>query len=373
MTTPIKQTLLASLLGLSSLNLMADEQKHILMVLSSYGETDAQGELIKPGYEFDEMSKSYLVFKAAGAKVTFASPKGGKVLADKYNKAKQYNAKFLDDKSAVAQLENTQKLATLNHQDFDAVYVVGGKGPMFDLATDNSVKQIIKQVYENDGVIGAVCHGPAALLDVKLSSGEYLLAGKRVSGFTNLEESAFTKKWQMPFSLANKLSEQGALYQQDSLMFNQVSFDGNLLTGQNPFSTTDTAIAVAKKLGLTLEKNIEFKDDRTIKLAEQFVADKTAALATYNASKQDYDSMLLAMLGVYLGKHAQSQMERDAALTLLKVTSSDINHPAIELAIAKTLLADNDFNTAKNHLSAAQKKFPENPEIATLLTNVQSL
>lgn len=373
MTIKFKHSVIASLLGLSSLSLMADEQKHILMVLSSYGEKDGAGELVKPGYEFDEMSKSYLVFKAAGANVTFASPKGGKVLADNYNKEKSYNATFLKDSIALEKLESTIKLETLNHNDFDAVYVVGGKGPMFDLASDNSVKKIIKQVYENNGVIGAVCHGPAALLDIKLSNGEYLLAGKRVSAFSNLEESAFTKKWKMPFSLANKLSEQGALYQQDSLMFNQVSFDGNLLTGQNPFSTTDTAIAVVEKLGLTLDKPIEFKDDRTIKLAEQFLVNKTQALATYNANKDDFDIMLLAMLGVYLGKHAQNQMERDTALSLMEVTKEAINHPMLELAMANTLLAENQFTAAQKHLAAAKVKFPDNTDIASLLNKVQSL
>ena len=169
----IKSTAIcASAIGLFSFPTYAkDEQKHILMVLSSYGEKNNEGELVNPGYEFDEMSKSYLVFKSAGADVTFASPKGGELLADKFNKSKAYNAQFLADKEATTKLANTHKLSELDSQDFDAIYIVGGKGPMFDLVNDKSLKRHIKSIYLDDGVIGAVCHGPAALLDIKLNDG----------------------------------------------------------------------------------------------------------------------------------------------------------------------------------------------------------
>ncbi|WP_258872598.1 type 1 glutamine amidotransferase domain-containing protein [Thalassotalea euphylliae] len=343
------------------------EPQQILMVLSSYGEKGADGKLIKPGYEFDEMSKSYLVFDAAGAEVTFASPKGGKPIADKFDKNKPYNQKFLEDTTAVKLLSASVKLSDINSQAFDAVYVVGGKGPMFDLATNKDVKTIIKQVYENKGVVGAVCHGPAALLDVKLSNGNYLIADKRISAFTNQEEKAFTKKWQLPFMLADKLTAQGASYQQDGLMLNQVSVDKRLVTGQNPFSTADAAKALVAELGLPVPAHIDFKDDRTIKLAEAFFADRASAALAYKNNTEQYDTMLLAMIGLYQAKHATRQIELDVGLALMELTQAKVNHPMLETAIAQAYLDKSDTHTAMKRLQTSKNKFPDNAQIANLL------
>ena len=343
------------------------EPQQILMVLSSYGEKDADGKLTKPGYEFDEMSKSYLVFDAAGAEVTFASPKGGKPIADKFDKRKPYNQKFLADTTAVKLLSASVKLSDVNAQAFDAVYVVGGKGPMFDLATNKDVKTIIKQVYENKGVVGAVCHGPAALLDVKLSNGNYLIADKRISAFTNQEEKAFTKKWQLPFMLADELAAQGASYQQDGLMLNQVSVDKRLVTGQNPFSTADAAKALVAELGLPVPKHIDFKDDRTIKLAEAFFADRALATLAYKNNTDQYDTMLLAMMGLYQAKHATRQIELDVGLALMELTQAKVNHPMLDTAIAKAYLDKSDTHTAMKRLQTSKNKFPDNEQIANLL------
>ncbi|WP_448552341.1 type 1 glutamine amidotransferase domain-containing protein [Thalassotalea montiporae] len=339
----------------------------VLMVLSSYGEKGDDGQLVKPGYEFDEMSKSYLVFKAAGVAVTFASPNGGEPIADKFDKNKAYNQAFLNDKQAVDLLGSTLKLSQVEPAKFDAVYVVGGKGPMFDLATNSTVKDIIRQVYENKGIVGAVCHGPAALLNVKLSNGDLLIANKRVSAFTNEEENAFTKKWQLPFMLADKLAENGANYQQDGLMLNQVSVDGRLITGQNPFSTTDAAKAVVAKLGLPVPQHIDFKDDRTIKLAEAFFNNREAAEQEFIANGERYDAMLLAMLGLYQAKHATRQIELDIGLMLMELVQAKVNHPMLDTAIAKAYLDKSDTQTAVKLLKTSKAKFPDNEQIASLL------
>ncbi|WP_285763946.1 type 1 glutamine amidotransferase domain-containing protein [Biformimicrobium ophioploci] len=342
----------------------------VLMVLSSYGEQDAEGKLVKPGYEFDEMSKSYLVFAASGAQVTFASPNGGKLVTDKYDASKPYNEKFLANQDAVAALESTRKLSDIRSADYDAVYVVGGKGPMFDLAKDQNVKRIIQEVYEDDGIVGAVCHGPAALLDVKLGDGSHLVDGKRISAFTNEEESVFTKAWTMPFQLEDKLVEQGAVFRQDGLMLNQVSIDGRVITGQNPFSTADTARAVVKALGLENDGSLEFRDDRTIMLVERFFADRVAAMQDFTAHMDRYDPMLLAMFGVYQARYANTQAELDVALTLMQATQETIKHPMLDVAIAKGFLAKNDSRQARVVLTASNQKFPENEEISGLLESL---
>ena len=343
------------------------DSARVLMVLSSHGERNAEGKLVKPGFEFDEMSKSYLVFTASGAQVTFASPSGGKLTADDYDPSKPYNEKFLANEYAVNSLEATKNLSAIRSQDFDAVYVVGGKGPMFDLATNLDVKRIIREVYEEDGVIGAVCHGPAALLDVKLADGSQLIDGRRVSAFTNEEESVFTKAWTMPFMLEDKLVEQGAVFRQDGLMLNQVSIDGRVITGQNPFSTADTARAVVSALGLKNDHTLEFKDDRTILLIEKFFSDRDSAVQEFDSHMDQYDPMLLAMFGVYQARHANTEAELDVALTLMQHTRGVINHPMLDIAIAKALLDKNAPKQARAVLTASKQKFPENAEITGLL------
>ena len=177
--------LLAVLLSTIAINSMAAETKKVIMVVSGYGQK--QGEE-KPGYEVDEFAKAYLVFKHNGVDVYVASPLGGTVEADNYDPNKPYNAQVLADSVAMQKLENTLSVGALEASDYNGIFVVGGKGAMFDLPKDEKLQAMIANIYEEQGVVAAVCHGPAALVDVKLSNGENLIAGKTVNGFTNKEE-----------------------------------------------------------------------------------------------------------------------------------------------------------------------------------------
>ncbi|MFD2166106.1 type 1 glutamine amidotransferase domain-containing protein [Thalassotalea euphylliae] len=362
--------LISALTGVTNTANANEQAPNILMVLSSYGEKSDDGEVIKPGFEFDEMSKSYLVFDQAGANVTFASPKGGKLIADKYDPQKRYNQAFLKDEEAVKALDTTIRLKDIDANLYDAVYVVGGKGPMYDLANDVDVKRIIAAIYEDDGVVGAVCHGPAALLDVQLSDGQYLIADKRVSGFTNQEETAFTKKWKLPFSLEDKIKAQGAHYQRDGLMLNQVSIDDRIVTAQNPFSTADAAKALVQELGLSVDGIEDFKDDRTVKLAEMYFADRQLAAKEFANNTEQYDTVLLAMLGVYQSKFANTQVELDVAIAIMEQTQSAVNHPMLDTSIAKAYTNKNQTAKAVNVLQKSQKKFPDNEAIASMLAEL---
>ncbi|WP_305776040.1 type 1 glutamine amidotransferase domain-containing protein [Pseudoalteromonas piscicida] len=351
---------LVAALSATSINAVAQDKNtpHVLMVLSSYGEMGADGSLSKPGFEFDELSKAYAVFKQNGIKVTLASPKGGEPLADKFDKNKPYNQAYSNDTTAMAQLKNTKRLSELEPSQYDAVFVVGGKGPMFDLHDSKPLQAIIRDIYVNNGVIGAVCHGPAALVDVKLENGEYLIAGKRVNGFTNEEEAAFGKKWtkQFPFLLEDKLIERGASFVQDGLMLNQVSIDGQLITGQNPFSTVDTAKAMVAALDLTVSELPRFKDDESILLVEQFFSDSSKAKARYLADKSSFDPMLLGISGLYQAQHAQTAYQLAVAVELMELTLADIDHPMLYEALVNAQLKLNDMSGAKSTLEAALKK-----------------
>lgn len=122
-----------------------ENDKRIVMILSGYGE--AKGKKA-PGYEFDEFSKAYLVFNENGIQVDIASPKGGAVEADEYDPNKPYNARVLADNSILAKLKNTLAIYTLNAYDYDGVFIVGGKGAMFDLPKDNALQTLIADIYQ---------------------------------------------------------------------------------------------------------------------------------------------------------------------------------------------------------------------------------
>ncbi|CCQ10030.1 ThiJ/PfpI family protein [Pseudoalteromonas luteoviolacea B = ATCC 29581] len=352
----------------SSFSLAADAPK-VLLVLSSYGEKNAQGEMIKPGFEMDELSKAYLVFKDHGLDIELASPQGGKPHADNFNPEKSYNQQFLADSNAMEKLQNTLALSSIDPADYRSVFVVGGKGPMFDLAQNQHLQATIRTIYENHGVVGAVCHGPAALTKVKLSTGEWLVANKRVSGFSEEEEAAFSKKWasQFPFQLESMLIEQGATYVQDGLMLNQVSIDGNLITGQNPFSTVDTVKAMIKALGIELKSTPEFQDDATIKLVERYFDNVETASKHFQTHSTDYDTMLLAMFGYYQAQHAQTEQQRNVAIKIMEDTLTAVNHPMLFLGLASSYEVNGQLSEAKHVLTLAQGKFPENQDIVSQL------
>ncbi|WP_125562539.1 DJ-1/PfpI family protein [Pseudoalteromonas rubra] len=370
-----RQLMVASLWSLVSINAIntanAADEPHVLMVLSSYGK-QVDGETTQPGFEFDELSKAYQVFSDNGIQITLASPKGGQPLADEYNRDKSYNKAFLSDPQAMSALSDTVKLASLDGQSFDGVFIVGGKGPMFDLHQDSELQRLIREVYEQQGIVGAVCHGPAALVDVKLSSGAYLVDGKRVNGFTNLEETAFGKKWrpQFEFLLEDKLKERGGLFEQDGLMLNQVTIDGRLITGQNPFSTADTAVAMVRAMGIEEVNEPVYKDDRSVKLAELLFRDKAAAMAKFQQSPEQYDVQMLAMIGVYQARFAKTQLQLHNAIELMTFAQSKFNHPMIELTIAKAYIRQNNPAGAKSSLQRAQKTYPDDAKIKAMLARL---
>ena len=210
-------TLLITLLLLSIQVNAASVGKKVVMVISGYGQEqdDENHKKEQPGYEFDEFSKAYSVFKANGIAVDIASPQGGKVIADKYNPEKPYNAVVLADEAIMAKLDNTLATASLNAKNYDGIFIVGGKGAMFDLPKDVALQSLVANIYQQQGSVAAVCHGPAALIDVKLADGSYLVADRAFKSFTNQEEKLFGKKWlnQFEFMLEDKLTERGAKFQ----------------------------------------------------------------------------------------------------------------------------------------------------------------
>lgn len=213
--------------------------KKILMVLTSHAELGNTGE--KTGFWIEEFAAPYYAFVDAGVEVTLASPKGGQPPIDPKSEQPDFQTdstkRYFDDQKTQELVANTLPLAEVSAADFDAVFYPGGHGPLWDLATDTNSIQLISAFLAADKPVGAVCHASAVLIDVKTTSGEYLVKGKVVSGFTNSEEAAVGLTDVVPFLLEDELVKRGADFQKVDDWNVFAVRDGLIFTGQNPASS----------------------------------------------------------------------------------------------------------------------------------------
>ncbi|MFG6496683.1 type 1 glutamine amidotransferase domain-containing protein [Fictibacillus sp. UD] len=217
--------------------------KHILMVVTT---ADNMNNEHSTGLWLSEFGEAYVEFANAGYTITVASPKGGKAPVDDRSLEGEVPQEILD---TAKYLENTVKLDEIKDVDgFDAIFLPGGHGTMFDLPENTKLQEVIRDLYEQNKVVAAVCHGPAGLVGVKLSDGKPLVAGKTVTAFTDAEEVATTLDQYMPFLLETRMRELGAEFVAAENWANHVQVDGNLITGQNPQSTISVAKEVLKQL-----------------------------------------------------------------------------------------------------------------------------
>ncbi|MBB3113759.1 putative intracellular protease/amidase [Paenibacillus phyllosphaerae] len=216
--------------------------KHILIVVTSAHRMNANKET---GLWLSEFAEPYIEFTKAGYAVTIASPLGGKTPVDPSSLSADLEAEILD---ARQYLENTVPLSVVNAADYDAILLPGGHGTMFDLPDNETLQGLLRAIYENDKIVAAVCHGPAGLVEAKLSDGRFLVEGKRLTAFTDSEEHAAGLAADMPFLLESRLRAAGANFVTAPDWSDHVEVDGNLITGQNPQSTLQVAKAVIAKL-----------------------------------------------------------------------------------------------------------------------------
>ncbi|WP_224488643.1 type 1 glutamine amidotransferase domain-containing protein [Robertkochia flava] len=330
-----------------------DDTKKILMVVSSYGKD--LGET-RPGYEFDEFTQAYLIFKNNNLVVDVASPKGGKVEADQFNKDKAYNQAVLSDQKILDVLENTMATSDVDPTDYDAVYVVGGKGAMFDLPFDPSLQDIVLNLYKREGtVISSVCHGPAAFVNVK-DGDEYIIKDVEVTGFCNLEEDLFGKKWvqEFPFKLEDKLRSRGAGFSQADFMLSHVSVSGKFITGQNPFSTTKSAEEVVKALGIEPVARDLYQDERSINLVLDVLENKRSVAQAgqeLENNQNSFDMPLIAVWGYYkILASGEDQNEMKKGVTMVELSAPYFFDENLQMVMAQTYRSLGDKEKAKNVL-----------------------
>jgi putative intracellular protease/amidase len=327
-----------------------NNQKKVLMVVSSYGK-DMGAD--RPGYEFDEFSQAYLIFKNNNLSIDVASPKGGKVEPDQFNTDKPYNKLLLEDEFALSLLNTTKTTASINAEDYDAIYIVGGKGAMFDLPFDPSLQDIVLNLYNRDQtVISSVCHGPAAFVNIK-NNDDYIINGVELTGFCNIEEELFGKKWvkEFPFSLETKLKARGAIFKQTDFMLSKVVVSGKFVTGQNPFSTTGSAEAVVKSLGLIPVERALYSDERSAYLLQDLLdKSKTYKWAEEELAKNkaNYDIQLIAAYGYYkILASTENQEELVKGVEIVELTSPHFFNENLQFLLAKTYASMGDKEKAK--------------------------
>lgn len=241
--------------------------KRIAIVLSNPAISTTTGWPV--GFWWSELSHPYFVFTEKGYEVEVFSPDGGKCEADAmsdprdpsgYSASDLISMGFIATPKLAALIENTRKASEIDSRRFDAILVAGGQSPMFTFDKAASLHKKFIEFYEAGKIACALCHGVALLRYAKLSNGEYLVKGKTVTGFANVEEDyADNAVWSMnllprdkhvmPWRIENELRKLGANYVQAGLWRGFAIRDGNLVTGQQNFSGSETAEVVIQALG----------------------------------------------------------------------------------------------------------------------------
>jgi putative intracellular protease/amidase len=215
--------------------------KKILFVVTSAG---AMSNGAATGLWFEEFATPYAAFADAGYAITVASPRGGDAPIDP--RSNEHKPEWA---AARAALKGTRALDAIDADRFDAVFMPGGHGTMFDLPNNARLGALLGAFADADKVIAAVCHGPAALVGAKRGDGRYIVDGKTITSFLDDEERAANLDKEMPFLLESALRNQGGRFKTAALWSDHVERDGLLITGQNPASSASTARAVMEALG----------------------------------------------------------------------------------------------------------------------------
>ena len=223
---------------------MSLSNKLILMILTNHSSIVDSAH--STGVWLEEFVVPYLAFRAQGAHITVASPQGGSVPIDPHSEASVEPS--ADVVAACAVLQDTFALSEVSAAPFDAVFLPGGHGTMFDLPNNETLQRLLADFADTGKVIGAVCHGPAGLVGIRLSNGQPLVAGKTITAFTNAEEQAAGFNHLMPFLLETRLRELGGRFIVWPKWSKHVERDGNLITGQNPQSSAAVAQAIIEAL-----------------------------------------------------------------------------------------------------------------------------
>jgi putative intracellular protease/amidase len=241
--------------------------KRIAIVIANPAVSSTTGWPV--GFWWSELTHTYYTFTEQGYEIEVFSPSGGKCEADAmsdprdssgYSSSDLITMGFINTPALMGLIENTKKVTEIDIDRFDAIMVAGGQSPMFTFETAFDLQRLFVLFYESGKIACVLCHGTALLRYAKLSNGRYLVDGKTLTGFANVEEDfADNAVWRMgllprdthvmPWRIEDELKALGANYIQAGLWKGFAVRDGNLVTGQQNFSGAETAAAVVEALG----------------------------------------------------------------------------------------------------------------------------
>ncbi len=231
------------------------EKKKILMVLTNVAKCNDNKRAT--GLWLGEATHFYDVVKKAGYEVDFVSPNGNYVPIDlhslKYADTIDYQY-YTDHDFQTRALSQSLNPSQIETKNYAAIYYTGGHGVIWDFPENEQLQKIAWEIYQNNGYITSVCHGAVGLLNIKDDAGKYLITGKTVTGFTDMEEKLNRTNKQVPYSTEQELKKRGANFVKKRFFSEHAILDGRVITGQNPQSPK----AVAKLLIGELNKLSEY-------------------------------------------------------------------------------------------------------------------
>jgi putative intracellular protease/amidase len=221
---------------------------HVVTNVSHYADPDEP-----TGLWLSELTHAYDLFAAAGHEQRLVSPRGGpsplEPRALRWPLLDASARAWRDDPARMALLAATARPDEIDATQFDVIYFTGGHAVMWDFPDSIGLQDLARTIWERGGIVASVCHGYCGLLNLRLSDGTLLVAGKRVTGFAWSEEIVAGVAGKVPYNAEAEMQRRGARYEKAVLPFLPYAIaDGRLVTGQNPFSAKATAKMIAALL-----------------------------------------------------------------------------------------------------------------------------
>lgn len=356
--------------ALPTLAIAAEAPPRVLLIVANGTSTGSP----KNGFDLNELAQALEIFEKNGFEADIASPGGGKANASDYEASTPSAAALLTNRPVMESLDHSLSINELEPSSYDALFLIGGSGAMFDFPSHEGLQRFLAAAWEHGLVIGGVCHGPAALVNVRLGNGRYLIDGRTVSAFTEEEEAVFGSEAakEYPFVLERALRERNAKFVEAPVMLVQVSRDGRLVTGQNPFSTPRSAEEVVRALGRTPAQREPYREEATIELIAQLLDAETRAVAEQALvnGPEKFDARLISAYGASLFKTSADEAEIQRARSLVELGGRYFPHPRVRLTLARIHMKLGDHEEARAVLEKAAAEFPDSEPIAALLKEI---
>ena len=222
------------------------KKKKVLFVLTS---CNTIGDSVKAtGWWLSEASHPWKVLSMTGYEVDFVSPKGGEAPRTGEDAKDMINKEFLESNDICRKIKNTLLPDEVNIENYVAIHFVGGHGAMLDLPENESLAKLTAKFWEQGKIVSAISHGVAGLLNVKLKGNEYLVKGRNLTSYTDMEEKAGNTVDMIPYYLQCELMLKGAIFHISKVWGDNVQVHERLITGQNPMSGLSLGKALAAML-----------------------------------------------------------------------------------------------------------------------------